>query len=135
VLLLDSALAYHREVTRQSSELPEAVSSLLPRLRDPHFTRVLIVTLAEATPVHEAAALQRDLRRAEIEPFAWVINQVLSALPITDPILKRRQWHERKYLHEVQDVHAHRLAILPWQLEPPTGLRALSQLADAAPAP
>ncbi|HMO15553.1 MAG TPA: arsenical pump-driving ATPase [Pirellulaceae bacterium] len=128
VLLLDSALAYHREVTRQSSEMPEAVENLLPRLRDPNFTRVLIVTLPEATPVHEAAALQRDLRRAEIEPYAWVINQVLSPLPITDPLMKQRQSHEQKYLREVKEVQAHRVAIIPWQIEPPTGLQALSRL-------
>jgi arsenite/tail-anchored protein-transporting ATPase len=128
VLLLDSALAYHREVTRQSSEMPEAVENLLPRLRDPNFTRVLIVTLPEATPVHEAAALQRDLRRAEIEPYAWVVNQVLSPLPITDPLMKQRQSHEQKYLREVKEVQASRVAIIPWQLEPPIGLKALSQL-------
>jgi arsenite-transporting ATPase len=128
VLLLDSALAYHREVTRQSSEMPEAVENLLPRLRDPNFTRVLIVTLPEATPVHEAAALQRDLRRAEIEPYAWVINQVLSPLPITDPLMKQRQSREQKYLREVKEVQASRVAIIPWQLEPPIGLHALSRL-------
>jgi len=128
VLLLDSALAYHREVTRQSSEMPEAVENLLPRLRDPDFTRVLIVTLPEATPVHEAAALQRDLRRAEIEPFAWVINQALSPLPIIDPLMKQRQFHEQKYLAEVKEVHAIRVAIIPWQIEPPTGLSGLSKL-------
>jgi arsenite/tail-anchored protein-transporting ATPase len=131
VLLLDSALAYHREVTRQSSEMPEAVENLLPRLRDPNFTRVLIVTLPEATPVHEAAALQRDLRRAEIEPYAWVINQVLSPLPITDPLLKQRQAHEQKYLREVKEVQACRVAIIPWQIEPPIGLQALSRLTHA----
>lgn len=128
VLLLDSALAYHREVTRQTSEMPEAVQNLLPRLRDPNFTRVLIVTLPEATPVHEAASLQRDLRRAEIEPYAWVVNQVLSPLPITDPLMKQRQLHEQKYLREVKEVHASRVAIIPWQIEPPTGLHALSRL-------
>jgi arsenite-transporting ATPase len=128
VLLLDSALAYHREVTRQASEMPEAVENLLPRLRDPDFTRVLIVTLPEATPVHEAAALQRDLRRAEIEPYAWVINQVLSPLPLTDPLLKQRQWHEQKYLREVKDVQAKRVAIIPWQIEPPIGLKELHKL-------
>lgn len=128
VLLLDSALAYHREVTRQASEMPEAVENLLPRLRDPQFTRVLIVTLPEATPVHEAAALQSDLRRAEIEPFAWVINQVLSPLPLTDPLMKQRQLYEQKYLREVQEVQASRVAIIPWQIEPPIGLDELRKL-------
>jgi len=131
VLLLDSALAYHREVTRQSSEMPEAVENLLPRLRDPDFARVLIVTLPEATPVHEAAALQRDLRRAEIEPYAWVINQVLSPLPLSDPLMQQRQSHEQKYLREVSEVHASRVAIIPWQIEPPTGLHGLSRLSHS----
>ena len=80
ILLLDSALAYHREVTRQASGMPDAVEHLLPRLRDPDFTRVLIVTLPEATPVHEAAKLQADLKRAGIAPFAWVVNQCLTPL-------------------------------------------------------
>lgn len=128
VLLLDSALAYHREVTRQASEMPEAVENLLPRLRDPEFTRVLIVTLPEATPVHEAAALQRDLRRAEIEPYAWVINQVLSPLPLTDPLMMQRQSHEQKYLREVKEVQASRVAIIPWQIDPPIGLHQLRKL-------
>lgn len=131
VLLLDSALAYHREVTRQGSEMPAAVENLLPRLRDASFTRVLIVTLPEATPVHEASALQRDLRRAEIEPYAWVVNQTLSPLPLTDPLMKRRQSHEQKYLREVNEVHARRAVIVPWQLDPPTGLQALGELARA----
>ena len=128
VLLLDSALAYHREVTRQSSTIPEAVENLLPRLRDPDFTRVLIVTLPEATPVHEAAALQRDLRRAEIEPFAWIINQVLQPLPLTDPLMKRRQSNEQQYLREVAEKQANRMAIIPWQIDPPIGLNELRKL-------
>ena len=70
LLLLDATEAYHREVARRASDMPDEVRQLLPRLRDPDFTRILIVTLPEATPVHEAAALQHDLRRAQIEPFA-----------------------------------------------------------------
>ncbi len=128
ILLLDAALAYHREVLRQASAMPQAVEMLLPRLRDPHFTRVLIVTLPEATPVHEAAALQSDLRRAEIEPFAWILNQVLTPLAISDPLLKQRQIHERKFLREVADVHARRMVMIPWQIEPPIGLSGLSGL-------
>ncbi len=76
--------------------MPESVTDLLPRLRDPNFTRILIVTLPEATPVHEAAALQRDLRRAKIEPFAWVINQVLAPLPVRDPLLLQRKAFQLK---------------------------------------
>jgi arsenite-transporting ATPase len=126
VLLLDSALAYHREVTRQTSGMPEAVQNLLPRLRDPEFTRVLIVTLPEATPVHEAAQLQRDLRRAEIEPFAWVINQSLSPLDVTDPLLIERKQNEARYIQEVVFQQARRTALISWQIEPPVGRAALN---------
>ena len=127
VLLLDSALAYHREVTRQTSGMPEAVENLLPRLRDKEFTRVLIVTLPEATPVHEAAQLQRDLRRAEIEPYAWVINNCLSPLNVTDPLLVERQKHEAKYINEVVTQQATRTALIAWQIEPPVGPEALKR--------
>lgn len=129
ILLLDSALAYHREVSRQTNEIPESVQNLLPRLRDPSFTRVLIVTLPEATPVHEAAHLQEDLRRAEIEPFAWVINQSLTPLSVTDPGLQTRRRHETQFIREVTEQYAARTAIIPWQAEPPTGREELSHLA------
>ncbi len=128
ILLLDSALAYHREVTRQSSQLPDSVERLLPRLRDPEFTRVLIVTLPEATPVHEAAKLQADLGRAEIKPFAWIINQSLVPLSLTDRTLRARQQHELPFIREVENALAKRVALVPWQGTPPTGLDGLRQL-------
>jgi len=128
ILLLDAALAYHREVLRQSSEMPESVAQLLPRLRDPDFSRVLIVTLPEATPVHEAAQLQRDLRRAEIEPYAWIINQSLLPLTVTDPVLRGRQSYEAKFIREVITEQATRTAVIPWQMEPPVGHAALQHL-------
>ncbi len=128
ILLLDSALAYHREVSRQSQVMPESVQELLPRLRDPEFTRVLIVTLPEATPVHEATQLQNDLRRAEIEPFAWVINQCLTPLSVTDPILQQRQLAEQPFIAEVQNIHAQRLAVIPMLAEPPIGIELLRHI-------
>jgi arsenite-transporting ATPase len=129
ILLLDSALAYHREVLRQSSQMPAAVKELLPRLRDPEFTRVLIVTLPEATPVHEAARLQDDLRRADIAPYAWVINRSLTPLTLTDPVLQSQRRHELPFIREVIEQHATRTVIIPWQAESPTGREGLSRLA------
>jgi len=128
ILLLDSALAYHREVTRQTNRMPDYVEKLLPRLRDPDYTRVLVVTLPESTPVHEAAGLQADLRRAQIEPFAWVINQSLAALKVSDPVLAGRQASEHPMIHEVVTQHASRTVLIPWQTEPPTGLSGLRRL-------
>ena len=129
VLLMDSAEAYHREVGRTRGDLPEAVVKLLPRLRDPEFTRVLVVTLAEATPVHEAERLQDDLRRAGIEPFAWVIEQSLLASGTTDPVLAERGRCERPWVQQVMTADARRCALLAWQARPPVGAQALRELA------
>ena len=125
ILLLDAALAYHRELSRQAMEIPTAVRELLPRLRDPQFTRVLIATLPEATPVHEAAGLQDDLQRAQIHPFAWIINQSLSPLEVRDPVLVARQQCEGKYIHEVLDGLGQRVALVPWLTEAPVGVENL----------
>jgi len=120
ILLLDAAEAYHREVLRQSSRMPETVRELLPRLRDPGFTRILLVTVPEATPVHEAERLQQDLARAEISPFAWVINQALAPVATTDPVLVSRQANERTYIAEVVERLATRVALVPWGGTPET---------------
>jgi len=112
LLLLDAAEAYHRDVLRTAGQAPDEVRRLLPRLRDPIFTKVLLVTLPEATPVHEAAQLQADLQRAGIEPFAWVINQSLVPLDVTDPVLRQRRAREGLYHAEVRSL-ARRVALLP----------------------
>jgi len=132
ILLLDAALSYHREVTRQTTQMPPAVENLLPRLRDPAFTRVLIVTLPEATPVHEAAQLQQDLERAEIQPYDWVINQALAPLSLTDPVLRSRQSQQRAYIEEVLDRHARRTVLAAWQPQAPVGREALRLFLRAA---
>lgn len=132
LLLLDASEAYQRELERQArSTQPEEVLNLLERLRDPAFTHILLVTLPEATPVHEAAELQEDLRRARIEPFAWVINQSLLHSGSCDPLLQCREASEHRYLLEVVEKHAKRTALLPWQVEEPVGPDALAHLAAA----
>jgi len=113
LLLLDAAESYHREVLRTAGAAPVEVQRLLPRLRDPSFTKILLVTLPEATPVHEAAALQRDLERAQIHPFAWVVNQSLVPLVVTDPLLVRRRASEHRFHAEVRSL-AKRVALVPW---------------------
>ncbi len=123
LLLLDAAEAYHRDVLRTAGHAPEEVRRLLPRLRDPAFTKILLVTLPEATPVHEAAQLQRDLARAEIHPFAWVINQSLAPLAVTDPVLLRRRAAEGRFHAEVRELAASggargRVASIPWTISP-----------------
>jgi arsenite-transporting ATPase len=117
LLLLDASESYHREVSRSMSDIPEAVRQLLPRLRDSAFTKVYLVTLPEATPVHEALALQADLRRAGIEPAGWIINQSLAPLSVTDPILAQRRVREFRYIDEVVRQGLPTF-LIPWQIEP-----------------
>ena len=121
LLLLDAAEAYHREVLRKPSGSSEAVRRLLPRLRDSSFTHVLLVTLPEATPIHEAMQLERDLARAGITPFAWVVNQSLTPLDVRDPVLCARRAHEAVHLRELA-IHAKRTAIEPWHADVPASI-------------
>ena len=132
LLLLDAAEAYHRDVARNLTYIPDSVRRLLPQLRNPEFTRILIVTLPEATPVHEAARLQEDLRRAGIHPYAWVINQSFCATDTKDPVLAERGRLEHRYISEVRDTLASRLALIPWQTEAPVGSERLRQIAEVA---
>jgi len=113
LLLLDAAESYHREVLKKKTASPQAVQSLLPRLRDAAFTSVLLVTLPEATPIHEAMQLEEDLIRAQIKPLAWVVNQSLVPLTIKDPLLASRRLLEVAYLREITD-HAARVVLEAW---------------------
>jgi arsenite-transporting ATPase len=128
LLLLDAAEAYHREVLRTQSEMPESVRKLLPRLRDPDFSRILLVAIPEATPVHEAGKLQEDLLRAGIEPFAWVMNQCFAGGDFRDPLLIQKGSRELPFLEEVHQSYARRVALTPWQPEPPVGPERLRNL-------
>ncbi len=129
LLLLDAAHAYHREIARSSGEIPASVQHLLPRLRNPEETSVVIVTLAEATPVHEATRLQEDLERAEIVPSWWVINQSLYETDTKDPILHGRAMSEVKWIHEVEKKSNNQCAFIPWKAEDPIGYGRLKELA------
>ncbi len=128
LLLLDATESYHREIARKASDLPTEVRELLPRLRDPDFTKMVVVTLPEPTPVHEAAMLQTDLRRAGIEPFAWVINQSLSGCGTQDPLLRERAAGETRFIREVAEGLARRTIRVPWVLQDPVGAGGLAQL-------
>ncbi|MBP8198528.1 MAG: arsenical pump-driving ATPase, partial [Chromatiaceae bacterium] len=124
--------AYHREVSRTQGDMPEAVRQLLPRLRDPDFTRVLVVTLPEATPVHEAERLQQDLRRAGIEPFGWVINQSLLASGTRNPLLRQRGLAEAPFIRQVAATLSQRCVLVSWLAEPPVGGHSLEHSIQAA---
>jgi len=136
LLLIDATGAYHRQMTREFEGTAAArVVTPLMRLQDPAYTRILLVTLPEVTPVSEAAALQDDLRRARIEPFAWVINRSLAASGTQDPVLAARLAGEAAQLARVQTGLAQRAYLVPWVPRPPVGVDALTRLVDPATAP
>ena len=132
LLLLDATGAYHREVTRNSGTMRDHLITPMMRLKDPAFTRVLIVTLPETTPVLEASQLQNDLRRAGIEPHAWVINNSIAATHTRDPLLLERAAAEMLQIHEVRSRYASRVVIVPWLTEEPVGTRLLRNLSAGA---
>ncbi|QKX52832.1 arsenical pump-driving ATPase (plasmid) [Planococcus glaciei] len=127
LLLLDSTEAYHKEMSRSTGDVPENVKKLLPRLRNPQETGVVIVTLAEATPVLEAARLQEDLKRAQIAPKWWVINQSLYATETTDPVLRGRASSEKKWITKVNEELAAKCAVIPWLQEEKIGYTQLKE--------
>jgi arsenite-transporting ATPase len=132
LLLLDAAQAYQREVQRTNANVPAEVSELLARLRDPEFARMLVVTLAESTPVHEADRLQADLRRAGIDVFGWVINASLAASGTTHPTLRARATAELVHIDRVAQLSANATWLVGWQPEAPVGAAALRELASGA---
>jgi len=129
MLLMDATGAYHRQMTREFEGRGAArIVTPLMRLQDAAFTRIILVTLPEVTPVSQAAALQDDLRRADIEPYAWVLNKSVLAAGTHDPLLSARLAGERKQLERINAGLARRLFTLPWLTVPPIGLEALSRL-------
>ena len=130
LLLLDAAESYSREVNRLQDQVPNDVTELLGRLRDPEFTSILLVTIPEPTPVHEAMALQEDLGRAGIRPAAWIVNQSLSASGTNDPVLAARALHETRWLREVLSYHPD-VALVSWQPTSPAGPDSLASLMNS----
>ena len=107
LLLLDTAGSYHREILRNSGLDSAKIKTPYMQLQDPSLSKVLLVTLPETTPMNEAIALQGDLNRAGITPYAWIVNQSLSMLEeLTDPVLKQRAKTEKAVIREISDKHA-----------------------------
>ncbi len=135
LLLLDATGAYHREMLRTTAGAAGKVQTPLMRLRDPDYTRVLLVTLAETTPVLEAAELQSDLRRAGVEPFAWVVNASLAAAGPRDPVLAARAAAELEQIALVRTTLATRIAVVPWLAEEPLGADRLRHILQPVSGP
>ncbi len=131
LLLLDATGAYHRQMTRHMEPgAPGRVVTPLMRLQDADYTRVILVTLPETTPVSEAGALQDDLRRAGIEPYGWVVNKSMAATGTRDPLLRSRLKAERAQIDRVRAEYAKRVYLLGFRTAPPVGLDELKRLSS-----
>ena len=132
LLLMDAAGAYHRQMLREfeGHGVGRIVTPLM-RMQDAAYTKIILVALPEVTPVSQAAALQQDLRRAGIEPYAWVLNKSVLAAGTRDPILASRLAGERKQVDRMTGGLATRLYVLPWLVRPPVGVEQLSELVRA----
>jgi arsenite/tail-anchored protein-transporting ATPase len=129
LLLMDATGAYHRQMLREYGDANSGhLVTPLMRLQDPQHTKIVLVTLPEVTPVSQAAALQDDLRRAKIEPFAWVINKSMAAAGTHDPLLAARLAGERKQMERIANGLSDHTYVMPWLAERPVGIAALSAL-------
>lgn len=125
LLLLDATGSYHREIERQMSGRKISFTTPMMQLQDPKQTKVLLVTLAETTPVLEAANLQEDLRRAGIEPWAWIINNSVAATQTNSLLLRQRAQNELIEIDKVSNQYATRYAVVPLLKEEPIGIERL----------
>ena len=125
LLLLDSTQSYHREISRLQSDIPEPVKNLLPMLRNADETEVLIITLAETTPVYEAERLESDLKRAGINSKWWIINASLYATETTNKTLKARAGNEIEWINEVDKYSDGNFAIIEWTADEINGEKLL----------
>lgn len=117
LLLLDSTESYNKEISRSQGDTPESVKKLLPKLRNPKETEVVIVTLAETTPVYEAMRLDEDLKRAGINSKWWAINSSLYATSTTNNILKAKARNEVHWINKVNDISSGNFAVIEWKPE------------------
>ncbi len=132
LLLLDTTGSYHREVMRNlTGKAKMQVNTALMKLQNANYTRTVLVTLPETTPILEAGELQEDLQRAGIKPFAWVINSSLLAARPKDGLLAARANAELDKLAMVAN-RADRVAVIPWLVQEPVGLDGLRQLCGSA---
>ncbi|WP_349255155.1 arsenical pump-driving ATPase [Sporomusa sp.] len=114
LLLLDATQSYHKEIQKSQGDIPESVKKLLPRLRNAVETEVVIVTLPEATPVHEAMRLTDDLERAGIHSKWWIVNSSLYLTHTKSPLLKAKSQSEIEWINKVVEISQGNTVLIKW---------------------
>jgi arsenite-transporting ATPase len=117
LLLLDTAGSYHRDIMRNNINAGRLRTPYMS-LQDQTLSKIILVSLPETTPMREAGDLQNDLKRASIQPYAWLINQSLSMLSgISDPLLKSRANAEIEVIKTIEAEYAVRTFGIPFIAE------------------
>ncbi|HOH89420.1 MAG: arsenical pump-driving ATPase [Clostridia bacterium] len=128
LLLLDSTQSYNKEIQRSQGDIPESAKKLLPKLRNEKETEVIIVTLAETTPVYEAVRLQNDLNRAGIHSKWWVINSSFAASDTTNAVLKAKAMSEVHWINKVNEISKGNFAAIEWKAEEIIGKKLMDMI-------
>jgi len=117
LLLLDTAGSYHRDIMRNNINAGRLRTPYMS-LQDQTLSKIILVSLPETTPMREAGDLQNDLKRASIQPYAWLINQSLSMLSgISDPLLKSRANAEIEVIKTIKTEYTERTFGFPFIAE------------------
>lgn len=117
LLLLESTESYNKEISRSEGEIPQSVIKLLPTLKNENDTEVIVVTLAETTPVYEAMRLKTDLDRANIYSKWWIINSSLYATNTENNVLKAKASNEIQWINKVNEISEGNFAVVEWKAE------------------
>lgn len=117
LLLLESTESYNKEISRSEGEIPQSVIKLLPTLKNENDTEVIVVTLAETTPVYEAMRLKIDLDRANIYSKWWIINSSLYATNTENNVLKAKASNEIQWINKVNEISEGNFAVVEWKAE------------------
>lgn len=115
ILLLESTQSYNQQIEHSGGDVSDAEKELLPRLKNPNDTEVIIVTLAETTPFYEAQRLSDDLKRAGLAVKWWVINASYSMTDTKSKFLKSKAANESQWIQKVGEISKGRYALIPWK--------------------
>lgn len=115
ILLLESTQSYNRQIENSGGDVADAERELLPKLKNPDETEVIIVTLAETTPFYEAQRLADDLKRAGLTVKWWVINASYTLTDTSSAFLKAKAANESPWIQKVNQISNGSYALIPWK--------------------
>lgn len=104
------------------------VSRIDPKVEIQRYIDKIMAAKPPNLDAQQQALMQEDLRRASVEPYAWVLNKSVLGAGTHDPLLAARLAGECKQIERMSAGLAKRLFTLPWLTVPPIGCVELSKL-------